>query len=106
MIKAASHETLHIINKSPGDILLYQNCFSSLLAGDAVLFIESAVYAAIDDNFQSVLDLAANDIPFFTLQDDLIARGLNNNLNLRFKAIEDNYFVELCCLYKKSISWF
>jgi len=94
--------TLHIINKSPSDQKLYHRCFNSLLTGDAILFIESAVFVCIDQKHLAT----TNDISYYLLEADLEARGLNQQTNPSFEIINDDGFVDLCCQYKKTISWF
>jgi sulfur relay protein TusB/DsrH len=98
-----SSNTLHIINKSPTDHKLYQRCFNSLMAGDALLFIESAVFVCVDK--EHITTQTAN-ISYFLLEADIRARGLSQQCDYPFHVIDDNGFVDLCCQYKKTISWF
>lgn len=102
-------ETLHIINKSLTDRHLYQNCIEAAQEADAILLIESGVYSILDNDFSM---LSALNIPIYALQVDLTARGLESKIKTsidekpRVTIINDNAFVDLCCQYKRTISWF
>ncbi|MEM5528453.1 sulfurtransferase complex subunit TusB [Gammaproteobacteria bacterium AS21] len=98
-----SSNTLHIINKSPTDHQLYQRCFNALMAGDAILFIESAVLVCVDREFTAA---TTDNISYFLLEADIQARGLKQHSDHQFHVINDDGFVDLCCQYKKTISWF
>lgn len=102
-------QTLHIINKSLIKRNLYQNCIDSILPGDAIVLIESAVYAVFDHNFFILNDC---DVPIFILDIDILARGLDDKFAALLKndckaiCIDDDRFVTLCCQYQRTISWF
>ena len=63
----------------------------------------------LDDDFSMV---SALSIPIYALQLDLIARGLESKVvtsideQPRVTIITDATFVDLCCQYKRTISWF
>ncbi|MEH6445457.1 MAG: sulfurtransferase complex subunit TusB [Oceanospirillaceae bacterium] len=95
--------TLHIINKTTTNARLYQDCCDSMLEGDELLLIESAVYAGCEQNFHSAIPTS---FPIYALEVDVAARGLTDKLNKEIQLIDDNQFVNLCCIHHKSISWF
>jgi tRNA 2-thiouridine synthesizing protein B len=97
------YETLHIINKNPGNTQIYADCIQNLLEGDAVLLIEAAVYASCDKTMALYFP---KYIPLYTLKADVDARGISQRMSDEYSSIDDDEFVKLCCLYRKSISWF
>ena len=99
----AKFETLHIINKSSGHSALYTDCYNTLLPGDAILLIESAVYSACG---QQACDILKHQVPLYALNIDIQARGLAQRIHSQVTSIDDDTFVSLTCQYKKSISWF
>ena len=102
-------QTLHIINKNLNERSLYQNCINSILPGDAIVLIESAVYAIFDND---CVILNSCDVPIYVLDIDMLARGLETKFAALLKndckatSIDDDKFVSLCCQYQKTISWF
>lgn len=96
-------ETLHIINKSTTHSQLYSDCLACLGENDAVLLIESAVYSGCDSQQTFFKTL---NIPVFALRTDAQARGVQDMMDQSIEQIDDSQFVELCCQYNKSISWF
>lgn len=70
---------------------------------DAIILIEDGVTAALQPPFNGHSN---TDTPIFALKADLLARGLTERLNKDIAIINDAEFVELCCKYSKTISWF
>jgi tRNA 2-thiouridine synthesizing protein B len=98
-----SKTTLHIINKTMTNARLYQDCSNSMLKGDELLLIESAVYSGCEQDFQSMIP---SNVAVYALEVDAVARGLTEKLNKKIQLINDDQFVGLCCQHQKSISWF
>jgi len=96
-------ETLHIISKSPSHQQLYTDMLSATLENDAILLTQNAVYTLTCRQLDALIE-SAN--PVYALTVDVEAHGLANLTNDDVTQISDEQFVELCCLYKKTISWF
>ncbi len=96
-------KTLHIINKAASNQQLYIDCLDCLHEDDAIILIESAVYTAYDHERTILNNL---NVPIYALKTDVQARGLLDKSNDKIPLIDDNEFVELCCQYQKSVSWF
>ena len=94
--------SLHTINRSPSKGLL-ETCASVLTQGDAVLFIEDGVYYCMQQDCWP--DLLA-DVSVFSLREDMCARGILDRNATSAKLIGYEQFVELCCEYDKTVSWF
>jgi len=99
----AQLETLHIISKSPSHQQLYSDMLSTTLDKDAILLTQNAVYALSSNQ---IIALAKPNIPVYALTIDVQAHGLSMASAAPVTFISDEQFVELCCLYKKTLSWF
>ena len=95
--------TLHIINKAASNAQLYSDCFDCLHQGDGIILIESAVYTACETDQKTLSNL---DITTYALKTDILARGIQDKVSENVIVVDDSEFVELCCRYKKSVSWF
>ncbi len=95
--------TLHIINKAASNSQLYRDCLDSLHDDDGVIFIESAVYTACGAEPEMFSNF---NITAYALKTDILARGIQDKISEKITVVDDGEFVELCCLYKKSVSWF
>jgi len=94
--------SLHTINRSPSRELL-ETCASLLMQGDAVLFIEDGVYYCLgQDCWPDLL----TDVRVYSLREDMNARGILDRNATSAKLINYEQFVELCCKYDKTVSWF
>jgi len=96
-------ETLHIISKSPSHQLLYTDMLSATLENDAILLTQNAVYTLTCHQLDALIE---SGNPVYALMVDVEAHGLSNLTNSNVTQISDEQFVELCCLYKKTLSWF
>jgi sulfur relay protein TusB/DsrH len=70
---------------------------------DALLFIEDGVY------YTSIFspDLKTpRYLELFSLEEDIMARGLNQSILGTIKIINYNDFVDLCVRYDKVVNWF
>ncbi|MGE5547101.1 MAG: sulfurtransferase complex subunit TusB [Solirubrobacterales bacterium] len=69
---------LHTVNKSPFERSNLDSCLKHATAGDAILLLEDAVYAAAKGNaFSSRMADAAKQFKVFVLGPDLQARGVD-----------------------------
>lgn len=83
---------LHIVS-SPDAL---DACFSSVLTEDAVILIGDGVYAIQNDSFDS-------QIPVYTLESDLAARGIPAATNVMPTDISQ--FVALVVQHANSVTW-
>ena len=87
--------SLHIIHTRQA----LEGCQALLSAEDAILLIHDAV-----------LRICFNaDLPphrLLALRDDLQARGLMHKSGGRIEIVGFDEFVNLCCEYDKTVSWF
>jgi len=96
-------ETLHIISKSPSHQQLYADMLSATLENDAILLTQNAVYTLTCRQLDVLINTGN---PVYALIVDVEAHGLASLTNSDVIQISDVQFVELCCLYKKTLSWF
>lgn len=94
---------LHTVNKSPAASSSLKECLFSASSGDQVLLIEDGVYAAS----LAFSELLRDDLSYFVLQNDMAARGLNNNLIAKqWQSVDYEGFVELTESADTVCSWF
>jgi len=94
--------TLHTISKPPSSGLL-DSCLTNVNENDALLFIEDGVYYA--SKFSPDLK-TPHYLELFSLEADIMARGLNQSILNTIKIINYNDFVDLCVRYDKVVNWF
>ena len=94
--------SLHTINRSPSRGLL-DTCASILQQGDAVLFIEDGVYHCLQQDGWPDLP---SGVSVYSLKEDMCARGILDRNSTSAESISYDRFVELCCEYDKTVSWF
>ena len=70
---------------------------------DACILIEDGVLAATQSTSEAFKDIP---VPVHVLEADLLARGLSGRINEKFIIVNDDQFVQLCCEYSKTVSWF
>lgn len=100
---------LNIVNKSP----LERNALASCLrvmgaapAGDALLLIEDAVYAATRGHASAAqIGELAGRCPVYALKPDLDARGVADRLLEGVTAVDYAGFVELVATHPNNQSW-
>jgi sulfur relay protein TusB/DsrH len=93
---------LHTISVGPSSKLL-ESCLSVARENDALLFIEDGVYYSSELASESSIP---KHLLLFTLEEDLVARGLQHSILNEFETINYRKFVELCILHEKVINWF
>jgi len=103
MVKTFS--MLHIINKSPFNSTVFASCFQMAQPGDAVLFIEDAVVAAIvQSSVAEEMIAKVQELAIYVLQPDLTARGFSEVLP-EIKAIDYQGFVALTVQHHPIQTW-
>ena len=96
---------LHTVNKSPLNSPCLNSCLRTIAQNDALLLMEDVVYGAVE-HFSALLVSIPEGVPVFVLQADLLARGLQERLNPSVQVVDDEGFVDLCCQYSKTQSWY
>ncbi|MBQ0725266.1 MAG: sulfurtransferase complex subunit TusB [Cycloclasticus sp.] len=87
---------LYIINKNPSQSLALKNCVDQAIAGDAILLIENAVYAAINTAQSTLLQSLDDQVSVYALTPDLQARGIGlNQCYARIEPVDYAGFVML-----------
>ncbi len=101
---------LHIIKTSPFSSSALENCLrytnvnANAKSKSAILLIEDAVVAAVDNNrWQQALLSSPHDI--YVLSDDVEARGIMAQVNSSFSMLDMVGFVALTAAHKTSLSW-
>ncbi|MDG2421300.1 MAG: sulfurtransferase complex subunit TusB [Gammaproteobacteria bacterium] len=94
--------TLHTISKPPSSGLL-NSCLTGVSENDALLFIEDGVYHG--SKFSPDLE-TPHYLTLFSLEEDVMARGLNQSTLSNINIINYNDFVDLCVRYDKVVNWF
>lgn len=93
---------LHTISKSPASGLLDQ-CLSILQPNDSILFIEDGIYHQLGAS-ELVIKDASNR--FFSLKEDVLARGLSDVNEQSVTLVSTQEFVQLCVDHDKVVNWF
>ncbi|MCF6764934.1 sulfurtransferase complex subunit TusB [Thiotrichales bacterium 19S3-7] len=71
---------------------------------DALILIEDAIY--LPYLYPNLLEPFKSH-PIYIIESDVHARGMTQTLaQNNFELINYDQFVELCCQYEKSLSWF
>lgn len=98
---------LHLVNRSPGESLALAQCLERAGAGDAVLLLESGVYAVLNDSvFAHKLAGTIPRVAIHALAPDLAARGIAAEEVLAGVVLIDYVgFVELSVIHTPIISW-
>ncbi len=99
---------LHLVNRSPGESLALAQCLERACAGDAVLLLESGVYAVLKDSVFAPTRLVESmpRVAIHALAPDLAARGIAAEEVLAGVVLIDYVgFVELSVIHTPIISW-
>ena len=98
---------LHTVNKSPFEKTTLQSCLDHAAPGDAVLLIEDGVYAALSQTSASERIAARmNEISFYALGPDLLARGVaNGSVTEGVKVVDYDGFVDLVTEHGIAQAW-
>lgn len=97
---------LHTINKSPYEKNSLDACLRVAAAGSAILLIEDAVYAAVNNGaWAARLGEAMGDVKVYILQPDAEARGIQDRVMEGVTPVDYNGFVDLAAEHDKVQSW-
>lgn len=99
---------LHTINKSTFSTADVATYLERLNTGDAVIFIEDGAYNAVSSSpiASSIQNCAVQNISFYVIENDLLARGLENKLLDAIKPVDYLTFVRLSAHHNNIISWY
>ncbi|MEH6452505.1 MAG: sulfurtransferase complex subunit TusB [Psychromonas sp.] len=94
---------LHTLNSSPFQTLALKNCLDMLTDADQLLLIEDAVIASCaEHDYFLQLQILSQQNRLFVLSDDLIARGIENEIGQKSSYAE---FVNLVINNKSHLAW-
>ena len=98
---------LHTVNRSPFEKSSLESCVEHALDGSAVLLMEDAVYAAMDNTrFQDLVSGAMGRVKVYALGPDLKARGIASERILSGVEIVDyEGFVDLAVTHDSVQAW-
>ena len=98
---------LHTVNKSPFEKNSLDTCLRLAQAGSAILLIEDAVYAAMQDTAVAPkLQHAVNTHRLYVLEPDMQARGLEpQRLIEGIERVDYAGFVKLAAEHERCQSW-
>lgn len=99
--------SLHLVNRSPGESMNLLQCLERAGEGDAVLLLESGVYAAISGSALAArLAEALGKVRVFALAEDMSARGIADaELMAGIERVDYRGFVELSLAHSPIVSW-
>ena len=98
---------LHLVNRSPGETQALAQCLDRVGAGDAILLLESGVYAAMKSSIIAVrLTESMAKVSIHALAPDLAARGIAKEEMLEgIELVSYEGFVNLSIAHQPILSW-
>lgn len=97
---------LHIISKSPFSHDAFQSCLRLALPGSDLLLIENGVYAGLSGtDFGCQLQAIQQIHKLYALEDDILARGIQERLIAGIQLINYGGFVDLVAINKRIQTW-
>lgn len=96
---------LHIVNQSPFASSCLAQCLRICSAPAGILLIEDGVYAALTSG-EWLPRMLEKTPRIYVLDADVDARGLTGKIAAAATAIDYAGFVELCCEYSSTHSWY
>jgi len=96
---------LHVVSGSPFSNNALSDCLEVIAQNHALLLVGNGVYGAVLHS--PVADqLKKVSSPVHALKEDVIARGLQNELLDNIELIDFSRWVELTVTFDKTLSWF
>jgi tRNA 2-thiouridine synthesizing protein B len=96
---------LHIVNQAPFNRSCLADCLRVCEAQAALILIEDGVYAARADGEWAQRIFAKID-KVYALDADIAARGLTGKTAANIIGVDYAEFVQLCCEYSSTHSWY
>jgi tRNA 2-thiouridine synthesizing protein B len=98
---------LHLVNRSPGETQALVQCLDRVGAGDAILLLESGVYAAMTNSqIANRLTESMAKVSIHALAPDLAARGIVTEEVLEgIDLVSYEGFVNLSISHHPILSW-
>lgn len=99
---------LHSVNKSPFNQNTLMQCLDIIDHNHALILIEDGCYGALKSSpaIKTLQDKQEQGLQVYALTDDINTRGLSDNLLETITLIDMAEFVELCCNYSSTQSWY
>ncbi|QCI27342.1 sulfurtransferase complex subunit TusB [Buchnera aphidicola] len=94
---------LHILSNSPFKIDI-SVMFNMLSSQDGLIALQDGVLIALNNNF-FISDLIKYSKNIYVLQEDVLIRGISDNISSKIKLINYCEFVTLTEKYNKFINW-
>lgn len=95
---------LHTVITSPFQTTALADCLRYSRPNDAILLLQDAVIAAIDEN-NWCQALKKSGLKIYVLREDVLARGLNKKLTNDFEVVDYNGFVLLSTQCETQMKW-
>ena len=98
---------LHLVNRSPGESPALSQCLQRVANGDAVLLLESGVYAGLKESaFAARLAASMGQTRIHALEPDMATRGIAGEEMMDGIVLVDYAgFVGLSVLHNPIITW-
>ena len=97
---------LNIVNKSPFQSTSLDACLRIAQAGQGLLLIEDAIYAATKGSTaEAAIRSACSTLKVYALQPDMDARGVTAKAIEGVTLVDYSGFVDLVAQYSTSNSW-
>lgn len=99
--------TLHTYNKAlSSGAARVQDCLRMLGPGDSLLLIEDGVYLAAQLSPGTALrSQIPAGVSLYTLDPDVVARGISRKIPADFSGIDYSGFVQLCLAHPRVVNW-
>lgn len=98
--------TLHLINQSPFINNRLNNCIRFAHSKSSILFLEEGVYATlINTSYMEVIEGLIKNHRLYTLEEDLIARGVKERVIKGINLINYAGFVDLVVQHSTIHTW-
>lgn len=99
---------LHIVNKSPFTYSVIQSCLDHCTHHDSVIFIEDGVLNALNSSpfAEQIAKIKISGTNFYALTEDIVARGIENQLSSTVIQVDYQGFVRLSVENSPIQSWY
>ena len=95
---------LHTLNAAPSSSA-YADCIRLLAAGDALLLLGDAVYAAMDGT-AALSQLQDTGVHLYVLEADALSAGIQGRVNKKVVTVGFDAFAALTEKFSKQQAWY